>query len=184
MDMRTTILNAAETRIRVAGFHGFSFREIAADVGIKSASVHYHFPTKADLGAAAADRYRERFLTALGDPRDDSPLLVKLDGLAALFRNALVVDGQMCLCGALGAEIDGLPPPVAEGAARFFRETLAWIEAALATEGITTSRRLAVQILALLEGGLLAARALDDAAAFEDAAGAIGTLTQPVRFDL
>ena len=32
--------------MRRGGFHGFSFRDLAADVGIKSASVHYHFPIK------------------------------------------------------------------------------------------------------------------------------------------
>ncbi|WP_157628311.1 helix-turn-helix domain-containing protein, partial [Ensifer sp. BR816] len=45
-------MDAAEERIRRAGYSGFSFREIAADVGVKSASVHYHFPTKERLAAA------------------------------------------------------------------------------------------------------------------------------------
>ena len=40
------IMDAAERRMRIGGFNGFSFREIAADVGVKSSSVHYHFPTK------------------------------------------------------------------------------------------------------------------------------------------
>ena len=51
------ILAAAEQRIRTAGYHGFSFREIAADVGIKSSSVHHYFPTKESLGVAVARRY-------------------------------------------------------------------------------------------------------------------------------
>src|SRR3712207_8206920 len=40
------IMDAAERRIRAAGYGGFSFRELAAEVGVKSASVHHHFPTK------------------------------------------------------------------------------------------------------------------------------------------
>src|ERR1700676_3710637 len=51
-DVKTAIMDAAEKRMRLAGFTGFSFREIAADVGIKSSSVHYHFPTKENLAAA------------------------------------------------------------------------------------------------------------------------------------
>jgi AcrR family transcriptional regulator len=38
---------------------GFSFGEIAADVGIKGSSVHYHFPTKDDLAAAVVRRWAE-----------------------------------------------------------------------------------------------------------------------------
>src|ERR1700720_895295 len=48
-DVKTAILDAAERRMQIGGFGGFSFREIAADVGIKSSSVHYHFPTKENL---------------------------------------------------------------------------------------------------------------------------------------
>ena len=52
-------MDAAERRMQLGGFGGFSFREIAADVGIKSSSVHYHFPTKEDLAAAVIRRWAE-----------------------------------------------------------------------------------------------------------------------------
>ncbi len=55
-DVKTAIMDAAERRMQLGGFGGFSFREIAADVGIKSSSVHYHFPTKEDLAAAVIRR--------------------------------------------------------------------------------------------------------------------------------
>ncbi len=54
------IMDAAEPRMRGAGFNGFSFREIADDVGIQSSSVHYHFPTKEKLAAAVVHRYGDR----------------------------------------------------------------------------------------------------------------------------
>ena len=47
-EIAAAIMDAAERRMRIGGFNGFSFREIAADVGVKSSSVHYHFPTKGD----------------------------------------------------------------------------------------------------------------------------------------
>src|ERR1700732_273229 len=56
-DVKTAIMDAAERRMQLGGFGGFSFREIAADVGIKSSSVHYHFPTKEDLAAAVLWRW-------------------------------------------------------------------------------------------------------------------------------
>ena len=58
-DAAVAIMDAAERRIRLGGFNGFSFREIAADVGIKSSSVHYHFPTKENLAAAVIHRYTD-----------------------------------------------------------------------------------------------------------------------------
>jgi TetR/AcrR family transcriptional repressor of nem operon len=57
-DVKTAIMDAAERRMQLGGFGGFSFREIAADVGIKSSSVHYHFPTKEDLAAAVSSQVR------------------------------------------------------------------------------------------------------------------------------
>jgi TetR/AcrR family transcriptional repressor of nem operon len=56
-DVAAAIMDAAERRMRKGGFSGFSFREIAADVGVKSSSVHYHFPTKENLAAAVIQRY-------------------------------------------------------------------------------------------------------------------------------
>jgi TetR/AcrR family transcriptional repressor of nem operon len=56
-DVKAAIMDAAERRMQQGGFGGFSFREIAADVGIKSSSVHYHFPTKEDLAAAVIHRW-------------------------------------------------------------------------------------------------------------------------------
>lgn len=42
--------------MRNGGYGGFSFRDLAAEIGIKSASVHNHFPTKAAMAAAVARR--------------------------------------------------------------------------------------------------------------------------------
>ncbi|MBI3433798.1 MAG: TetR/AcrR family transcriptional regulator [Proteobacteria bacterium] len=169
MNIRTAIIDAAEARIRIAGFHGFSFREIAADVGVKSASVHYHFPTKADLGAATAARYLQLLLEQLGDAIDARPLAVKLDTIKAVFRNGLVRDGMMCLCGALGAEISSLPAPVALQTKTFFEECRTWLRRAFATNGNVDPDASAVQCLALLEGALLIARSLDDVVVFDQA---------------
>ena len=54
MSKREALLKVAEDKVRKGGYNNFSFREIANEVGIKSASVHYHFKTKADLGAEPA----------------------------------------------------------------------------------------------------------------------------------
>jgi len=163
VDVRQSILDAAERRIRASGYHGFSFREIAADVGVKSASVHYYFPVKADLARETAKRYRERFFEALGPAEDARAPAVKLARMIELFRGALHSDGRMCLCDVLGIEVSSLPGDVAAEAAEFFRQTLAWLEAAMQNFANP------VEVLSLLEGALVVARSLNDTRAFDEA---------------
>ena len=64
---REEILDVAEAMIRTRGYNAFSTRDVADAVGIKAASVHYYFPTKADIGAAVTERYTARFINELGD---------------------------------------------------------------------------------------------------------------------
>jgi AcrR family transcriptional regulator len=59
------LMDLAEAHIRDAGYGGSRFRDLAAEIGIKTASVHHHFPTKATMAAAVARRYGDRFLAAV-----------------------------------------------------------------------------------------------------------------------
>jgi len=56
---REAILAAAKRTAQAHGYGGLNFRDLAAEVGIKAASIYHHFPSKADLGAAVARRYWE-----------------------------------------------------------------------------------------------------------------------------
>jgi TetR/AcrR family transcriptional repressor of nem operon len=60
-DTRQSILDAAETLILTRGYNGFSYKDIADVVGIRKASIHHHFPSKEDLGAAFVEGYFHRF---------------------------------------------------------------------------------------------------------------------------
>ena len=55
MSKREEIIQLADTLIRQKGYNAFSFYEISDKVGIKTASIHYHFPAKSDLGIAVVD---------------------------------------------------------------------------------------------------------------------------------
>jgi TetR/AcrR family transcriptional repressor of nem operon len=158
------LLDAAERRIREAGYNGFSFRDLAAEVGIKSASVHHHFPTKARLAAAVARRYADRFLAALGPPEAGSVAAFRRS-----FAEAFARDGGMCLCGVLAAEAGALPPEVAAEARRFFEGSLAHLLRLpeITAEPVPTRR--ALFVLATLEGAMLLARVMPDPATFEHA---------------
>lgn len=50
MDMREQILTSAQRLVQQRGFNGFSYADIADEVGIRKASLHHYFPTKTDLG--------------------------------------------------------------------------------------------------------------------------------------
>jgi TetR/AcrR family transcriptional repressor of nem operon len=124
--MRNEILKAAEARIRRDGFHGFSFRDLAADVGIKSASVHYHFPTKAELGVSLMKNYHERMLAAFGDAGDERALADKLGAVGDAYRRKLSKAG-MCLCGILAAEHASLPEAVSDALKDYFVACRDWL---------------------------------------------------------
>lgn len=169
------IKDLAEGYIRSRGYNSFSFREIANDLGIKSASVHYHFPTKSDLAVAVAKRYNERFFEQLGDPQD-SEMAPKdlLQRYIAAFRSALINDRKICLCGALGAEAESLPEPVVQETRRFFQENLQWLATVLTRHLSKTHTDPAVQnrathMLSTLQGALIVARTLEDDDIFERA---------------
>jgi TetR/AcrR family transcriptional repressor of nem operon len=170
------ILKITEEMVRRGGYNGFSFREIAKQVGIKSSSVHYHFPTKEDLGVAVAKYYTERFFETLGQAQE---LLDNnrdpIQSYVSAFRQALSEDKRMCLCGLLGAEIDGLPERVVEQTQEFFRLQLAWLEDAYRlmdpdNNTQTIARKKASQTLALLEGAIVTSNVLDDISLFDSAA--------------
>lgn len=169
-EMANAIMDAAEARIRKGGYGAFSFREIAADVGIKSSSVHYHFPTKEDLGAAVARRFGERFLEAVAKPpgeADDDPVSI----YRSAFRDAIGARGnKMCLFGVLGAEVGSLPPQLAAEIHAFFRLC---IEDLTQRIGGPKARALAFEVMATLEGGAILARSYDDIEPFDQATASL-----------
>jgi TetR/AcrR family transcriptional repressor of nem operon len=159
------LMDLAEAHIRSAGYGGFSFRNLAAEIGIKSASVHHHFPTKATMAAAVARRYADRFFAAVA-PRPNETAGDAIAVYRSTFKAALDRDRQMCLFGVLGAEAGGLPPEVAKEILSFFRRC---IEDLCRRIGGPDGEARAFQILATLEGGMMLARAYQDIEAFDQA---------------
>ena len=157
------ILDAAERHMRSGGFDAVSFRDLAAEVGIKSASVHYHFPQKADLGEAVVHRYTRHILAALGAPDDPSESVrSRIERLCAVYRAAVLDDGLVCLCCVLGAESLKLPDQVADAVNAYFTGLLDWTTQALAAENqgdSATDRPNAAQIVAGLQGAMILALA-------------------------
>ena len=156
------IITSAENQARSGLYNAFSFREIAKDIGIKSASIHYHFPTKADLASELVRRYTEKFngyLQAISDSSNSTKQ--QLSDYAALLYHALTVDQKMCLCGMFAAEIDVLPDNVKISTRLFFEAQIQWLSILLTNHGIDDAESEAMKLLANMEGAMLLARAFD-----------------------
>ncbi len=159
--IRNAILSSAEARVRRGGFHGFSFRDLAADVGIKSASVHYHFPTKADLAVSLMRDYQAQMLAAFGDPEDGRTLANKLGAVRDAYGSKLSKAG-ICLCGILAAEHAGLPEPVGEALIDYFAACRNWLISAFVKSGAGEPEKRALVFSSAVQGALLMAHALGE----------------------
>jgi TetR/AcrR family transcriptional repressor of nem operon len=176
-DTAQRILDVAEQLVQVRGFNAFSYADIAAELGITKASLHYHFPGKAELGQALVSRYADRFGHALEeiDRRPDAPP-AKLAAYARLYGD--VLDGRrMCLCGMLAAEYHTLPEPIREAVVAFFDHNEVWLERVLEqghTDGSLkfdgSARDAARMLLSSLEGAMLVARTYRDPNRFQTTA--------------
>ena len=171
------ILDIAERLVQVRGFNNFSYADIATELGITKASLHYHFPGKAELGQALITRYTGRFSDALEQIDRDLPdARAKLEAYADLY--AEVLRGKrMCMCGILAAEYPTLPKPMRTAVIGFFDENQKWLATVLAQGKAdrTLSYRgapedVAQGVLSTLEGAMLVARPYGDLARFDAAA--------------
>lgn len=170
MPMHDKILAAAEARLRSDGYGAVSFRDLANDVGIKSASVHYHFARKEDLGVAVVVAYTSKVFEALASIGLDATPKDRLSGYIGVFRHALTQENAICLCAMLGAEAKGLPLQVAEAVKAFFIANIDWLDEALAEADRKPSP---VEIIAALEGAMLLANTMNDIGVFEEVASGL-----------
>src|SRR5215470_3173926 len=117
------ILDLAETLIQTRGYSAFSYQDIADSLGIRKASIHYHFASKTDLGVAVINRYIERFDAALTDIADDQTQssLAMLDFYVQPYLKFASTPDRVCLSGALAGEVLALPPEMRARVDHFFR---------------------------------------------------------------
>lgn len=168
------ILDAAELRMREQGYNAVSFRDIASDVGIKSASLHYHFPKKVDLGLALVARYAENFQSLLLKETEHDPHPIEsIDVFIDLHRRALKDQGLLCLCAVFGAEAKGLPENITMGVRAFFESNIEWLANAYEKAGVKSPDLRAKAGVAALEGALMVALVNEDDSVFEAVAASV-----------
>jgi len=190
VDTATQILDVAERLVQVRGFNGFSYADVAAELHITKAALHYHFAGKAELGEALVARYAVRFAEALaGVEARTAEASARLDAYADLYL-AVLREQRMCLCGMMAAEYETLPAPMRDAVVRFFDDNERWLARVLEQgrkEGTLTftgpPKETAGMIVSALEGAMLVARPFGDIARFQNAASHLlaGLQSTPAR---
>lgn len=178
-------LDVAERLVQVRGFHGFSYADVANELDITTASLHYHFRGKAELGEALIARYSARFADSLENvDRDVTDAPAKLDAYVAIY-SGLLQEDRMCLFGMLAAEYETLPTSMREAVTKFFEDNEAWLTNVLAQGQADGSLSISgtpsdasQMILNGLEGAMLIARTYGGLTRFESSASRLlDTLT-------
>jgi TetR/AcrR family transcriptional regulator, transcriptional repressor for nem operon len=176
------ILDVAENLIQTRGYSAFSYADISAALGIRKASIHYHFPSKTALGIAVVDRYVERFAAALAAVTADETrsAMSMLDFYTEPYQQFAKTSDMVCLCGALAGEMMALPPELRARVDQFFKDHQAWLTAILKRGAERGEFRLASSpaktarlVLGALQGALLVKRTTQDNSQLRDVIAAL-----------
>ncbi|MCA1323799.1 TetR/AcrR family transcriptional regulator [Herbaspirillum sp. alder98] len=169
------ILSCAQSLIVAGGYNGFSYADIAKVVGIRNASIHHHFPAKADLVRTLVARYRKDAETGIaGLERSVTEPVAQLRAYTGYWKACIAdVHSSICVCALLAAEIPVLPEEVALEVRAHFRGLSAWLasvfERGARDESLKLSSPPKVEaeiFLASIHGAMLSARAYRDGKIF------------------
>ena len=170
-DTTELILDTAQELVQVHGFNAFSYRDIADRIGIRTASIHYHFPKKDDLAHALIRRYHKRFVHTLHQiGRQDIRPENRLIAYMKLFSDLSAQGERLCLFAVFSADLSSFSAEVRKEIHAFYDTNIDWIRLVLEDgrrTGVFTfsdpSGEIARGIFALLEGEILVLRAFPPA---------------------
>lgn len=169
-DIQYQILMVSQHLMQTKGYNAFSYRDIADIVGIKTSSIHYHFPAKADLGKAVMKMHTEMLLGELNSllANPDFSIKKKLEVfIDTIYTTTYFDESKMCLGGMLAADILTLPEGMQQEVRHFFKELKEWLALLLAAN--KQPQKDAQAILTMIEGSLLLARLYQDNHILEEA---------------
>lgn len=189
MDTRSEIIQCARDYIQTRGYNAFSFRDIAEQVGIRSASIHHHFPSKTDLGLAVITEYRRWMFDELAEisrkakgPEDE------VLGLTRLLSQGMADGKRICLCAMLMSDAETLPQELQQELVAFLSAVEQWFggvlergrkEQVFAFEG--SASILGRALFASFQGMMLCARAHGEPERFVKACRAVTSLLLSTR---
>lgn len=172
-DVYQQILDVAENLTQTRGYNAFSYRDIAEQVGIKTSSIHYYFPTKADLGQAVVHQHiallKDELESLLNNKKFSCQKKLELF-FDAIVAKTYLSSKKMCLGGMLASDVLTLPDNIQKEVKTFFTCLETWLtnllkagidkkEFYMAKKDIKSE---ALLILSMIEGALLLARLFQD----------------------
>jgi TetR/AcrR family transcriptional repressor of nem operon len=177
MTTHQKLIDSARYLIQTRGYNGFSYADVAEQVQVRKASIHHHFPTKADLAKAVVEESRAGIvaqisLLAEGDFDPVERLRFYIEYWERCISDATA---PFCVAGMLAAELPSLPPDLAECVRMHFRDLSRWLETILtrgAQLGVFRFQGAASveaeAFISLVYGAMLTARAYVDASKFSE----------------
>ena len=162
-DTGTRILDLAQQMISQRGYNAVSYGDLAEELDLTTAAIHYHFPSKADLVQTLVRRYRRRSAEMRAALKEDHDRLrERLRQYVEVFSD-IMTEGGLCLCGVLAADASTLPDEVRREVRQFFTEQEDWLVEIISAEttgggslqGCDSSRDAARIFLATIEGAML-----------------------------
>ncbi len=188
-DTRQLLLDAAQELVQRVGANAMSYQDLSDAVGIRKASIHYHFPTKSDLLIAVIERYTDSLLAKVDEIlQSERTASAKLQAYFELFEATLRVDSgrRACPGGMLGAELETLGPEVGECVKRFNSENCHRVSRILelglrdgSFEFKGNPSDLAWLVFSALEGGMQVARVDGGVKLFRTMAEQLRRLLEP-----
>lgn len=170
------ILDIAQRLVQTRGFNAFSYADIASTLRVSKASLHYHFASKAKLGARLIERYEDGIERALGEiDLAGGGAAAKLRRYVGIYAKVLA-DERMCLCGMLAAEFETLPKSMQTALDGYFALNERWLVSVLEagrSDGALhfngSASEAAQYIVGALEGAMMMARSRGGMARFDAA---------------
>lgn len=125
MSTKGQIIQLADNLIRKKGYNAFSFYDISKAVGIKTASIHYHFPVKSDLGVAVIEQHIEGLSHIIEKYKNKSPI-EKLEKLLSIYSH-IKSENKVCLVGSLATDLNTVDESIKAKLKTFASLMLDWV---------------------------------------------------------
>ncbi len=187
-DTAEKILDVGENLIQTRSFNGFSYQDISDELGIKKASIHYHFASKSDLGAAIMKRYRQRLEDAMvmAEQTGENSCWDLLEFYFTPYCQYADTPDKVCLSGSLAGEFPTLPADMQRLVSGFFHDHQTWLARVLergkrrgefVIQGST--KQMARVLFDALQGALLVKRASGEIKQLHDVIDVFRLLLSP-----
>jgi TetR/AcrR family transcriptional repressor of nem operon len=176
------IVTCTQTLLVSGGYNGFSYADISASVHISKATIHHHFPSKAELVQTVLQCYRAQARAGIeAIDRTIKDPVKRLGAYTGYWESCISDDtASICVCAMLAAELPAIPSQVADEVRGHFLDLAAWLANVLQAGASTGAFQLrqtpeveAMTLMATLHGAMLSARAYRDPGVFRAIVGPI-----------